>query len=104
MMSVTRKKYLPAKKVEILREHLKNKVSVSEVCEKYDIQPNLFYRWEKQLFEGGIDTFSQIHSKNGVGKDSTQLKKIKQTVQKKDEVISWLTEENIKLKKTYGDL
>ena len=103
-MSVSRKKYPPAKKVEILREHLKNKVSVSEVCENYAIQPNLFYRWEKQLFEGGIDTFSQIHSKNGTGKDTTLLKKMKETVQKKDEVISWLTEENIKLKKTFGDL
>ncbi len=34
-MSVERKKYPPEKKVEILREHLKNKVPVSEVCEKY---------------------------------------------------------------------
>ncbi|HDY90443.1 MAG TPA: transposase [bacterium] len=103
-MSATRKNYPPEKKVEILREHLKNKVSVSEVCEKYSIKPNLFYRWEKQLFEGGINTFSQIHSKNGTAKDSLQLKKMKETVHNKDEVISWLTEENIKLKKTFGDL
>ena len=103
-MSATRKNYPPEKKVEILREHLKNKVSVSEVCEKYSIKPNLFYRWEKQLFEGGIFTFSQIHSKNGNGNNTTQLKKMKETVHNKDEVISWLTEENIKLKKTFGDL
>ena len=102
-MSVQRKKYPPEKKVEILREHLKNKVPVSEVCEKYGIKPNLFYRWEKQLFEGGVETFSQNNSKNGATKESTQLKKMKETVQKKDEVISWLTEENIKLKKTFGD-
>ena len=103
-MSVKRKKYPPEKKVEILREHLKNKMPVSEVCEKYGIQPNLFYRWEKQLFEGGVDTFSQNNSKNGSGKETIQLKKMKETVHKKDEVISWLTEENIKLKKTFGDL
>ncbi len=103
-MADKRKKHPPEKKVEILREHLKNKVPVSEVCEKYGIQPNLFYRWERQLFEGGIDTFSQNNLKNGNGKDTTQLKKMKEKVQKKDEVISWLTEENIKLKKTFGDL
>ena len=102
-MSVQRKKYPPEKKVEILREHLKNKVPVSEVCEKYGIKPNLFYRWEKQLFEGGVEIFSQNNSKNGTTKEFTQLKKMKETVQKKDEVISWLTEENIKLKKTFGN-
>ena len=103
-MSVKRRKYSPEKKVEILREHLKNKVPVSDVCEKYGIQPNMFYKWEKQLFEGGVGIFSQDNSKNGTGKDTTQLKKMKETVHKKDEVISWLTEENIKLKKTFGDL
>jgi transposase-like protein len=102
-MSAKRKKYPPEKKVEILREHLKNKVPVSEVCEKYGIKPTMFYKWEKQLFEGGIDTFSQNNSKNGTTKESAQLKKMKEKVQKKDEVISWLTEENIKLKKTFGD-
>ena len=102
-MSAKRKKYPPEKKVEILREHLKNKVPVSEVCEKYGIQPTMFYKWEKQLFEGWIDTFSQNNSKNGTTKEATRLKKMKETVQKKDEVISWLTEENIKLKNTFGD-
>ena len=103
-MTTKRRKYPPEKKVEILREHLKNKMPVSEVCEKYGIQPNMFYKWEKQLFEGGVDTFSLDNSKNGSGKETIQLKKMKDTVQKKDEVISWLTEENIKLKKTFGDL
>ena len=44
-MASQRKKYPPEKKVEILREHLKNKMSVSEVCEKYGIHPNMFYKW-----------------------------------------------------------
>jgi transposase-like protein len=49
-------------------EHLKNKVPVSELCEKYSIHPNLFYTWENQLFEGGIEIFSRGHAKNGAGK------------------------------------
>ncbi len=61
-MTTQRKKYPPEKKVEILRKHMKNKMSVSEV------------------------------------------KKLKDRLQKKDDVISWLTEENITLKKTFGDL
>lgn len=103
-MANRRKKYPPEKKVEILREYLKNKISVSELCEKYGIHPNMFYKWEKQLFEGAIATFSGDQTRNGNRKDTAEVKKLKEKVQKKDEVISWLTEENIKLKKTFGDL
>jgi len=103
-MTNQRKKYPPERKVEILREHLKNKMSVSEVCEKYGVNPNMFYKWEKQLFEGAIETFSGDHSRTGNSKEPVKVKKLEEKVQKKDEVISWLTEENIKLKKTFGDL
>ena len=103
-MNNQRKKYPPEKKVEILREHLKNKVPISEICKKYGIHSNMFYHWEKQLFEGGVEIFSGRNGKKGVDKDSLQIKRLKEKVQKKDAVISWLTEENIKLKKTFGDL
>ena len=103
-MTKRRKKYSPEKKVEILREHLKNKMSVSEVCEKYNIHPNMFYKWEKLLFEKALKLFSGEGSGNRNGKDTTEVKKLKDKVHKKDEVISWLTEENIKLKKTFGDV
>ena len=59
---------------------------------------------EKQLFEGGVEIFSQNHASNGAGKESTIIKKLKEKVHRKEEVIAWLTEENIKLKKTPGDL
>jgi len=41
-----------------LREHLKNRVSVSELCEKYGIHPNVLYKWEKQQLEGALESFS----------------------------------------------
>ena len=59
---------------------------------------------EKQLFERALDLFSGDRTGNGNAKETAELKKLKENVQKKDEVISWLTEENIKLKKTFGDL
>ena len=59
---------------------------------------------EKQLFEGGVEIFSQNRASNGAGKESTIIKKLKEKVHRKEEVIAWLTEENIKLKKTPGDL
>ena len=59
---------------------------------------------EKQFFEGGVGIFSQNNAQNGAVKESSMIKKLKEKVHRKEEVISWLTEENIKLKKTPGDL
>lgn len=52
------RRFGPEKKVEILREHLKNKVPISELCQKYGLHPNLLHRLEKELFDGGVDIFS----------------------------------------------
>jgi transposase len=91
-----RRRISPEKKVELLREHLKNGIPVSEICEEYGIHPNVFYRWEKEFFEGGIETFTRKKgSRDGVSEEKALRGKIK----KLNEVISWLSEENIKLKK-----
>ena len=94
-----RKRYTPEQKVLILREHLKNKVPVSEVCKKYGINPNLFYRWEKQFFEGGIEIFKQTKKNNS--KDAKELQ-LSAKIMSLQEVISELTQENIVLKKKYN--
>jgi len=96
---VLRKRYTPEQKVLILREHLKNKVPVSEVCKKYGINPNLFYRWEKQFFEGGIEIFKQTKKNNSKNTKELQLSAKITSLQ---EVISELTQENIVLKKKYN--
>jgi transposase-like protein len=67
-MANQRRKYPPEKKVEILREHLINKVPISELCEKYGVHPNMFYKWDKLLFEGATETFSADQSRTGKGK------------------------------------
>ncbi|MFQ5604768.1 MAG: transposase [bacterium] len=46
-----RSRHSAEKKVRILREHLENQVPVSELCQRYGIHPNLFYKWKKDLFE-----------------------------------------------------
>ncbi len=48
-----RRSFSGAEKMAILREHLIERVPISEVCEKHGIQPTLFYVWQKKLFEDG---------------------------------------------------
>lgn len=102
-MEGKRQRFSPEKKVEVLREHLKNQVPVSELCQKYGLHPNLFYRWEKELFEGGIGVFSGLLRKRN-GKARSAEQKLEAKVQQLQEVISWLTEENMALKKSTGEI
>jgi len=102
-MDRKRRRFSSEKKVEILREHLKNKVPISELCQKYGLHPNLFYRWEKELFEGGVDIFSGLCGKRN-GKKPAVEQKLKAKVQQMQEVIAWLTQENIELKKSTGEI
>lgn len=49
-MKSEKRKFIAEFKVQDLREHLENQVLVSKICEKYNINPNLFYLWKKMLF------------------------------------------------------
>jgi transposase len=48
-----RKNYSPQEEVAILRRHLLDKVSVLRLCTQFQLQPTVFYRWLKQLFDNG---------------------------------------------------
>ena len=61
-MRKPRKNYTPVEKVAILRRHLIDRVPVSDLCDEYQLQPTLFYLWQKQFFENGAAAFER---KNG---------------------------------------
>ena len=96
-----RRRYTPEQKVKIVREHLENNISVPDICEKYGIHPNQFYRWKKALFEGAVETFSKTQSKR-ITKD--KVSKLEARLKNRNEVIAELLEENIKLKKEAGEI
>lgn len=48
-----RKNYSPGEKVAILRSHLLDKVPASRLCDQFQLQPTVFYRWLKQFFDNG---------------------------------------------------
>lgn len=96
--------YTAEMKVKIVREHLENQVSMSDLCEKHGVHPNLFYKWKKELFEGAIETFSGKR-KQGNKKEATRAKALEEKLKKKDYLIAELLEENISLKKnTSGEI
>ena len=51
--------YHEREKLKILRLHLLKKKAISELCEEHNIYPTQLYKWQKTLFENGIEVFKQ---------------------------------------------
>lgn len=101
----TRRHHTPDQKMTILRRHLLEKVPVSELCEEYDLQPSVFYAWQRQLFENGAQAFQE--SRKAVSKREEQLvqevERLEARLSRKDEVIAAVTGEMVALKKAAGE-
>ena len=93
-----RKKHTAEMKVKIVREHLENQVSISELSERYGIHPNMIHKWKKELFEGALETFSKKHKKQNK-QQSYKTRALEEKLKKKDTLIAEIIEENIQLKK-----
>jgi transposase len=97
------KKYTAEQKVSILRKHLIEKEPVSKVCDDYGIQPTVFYRWQKELFENGASAFDKSSAKLD-HKVRDRIEALESKLRKKDEVIVELMVEHVSLKKSLGEL
>jgi len=100
-MPKTRRRFSPQQKAAIVREHLVDRVAVSDVCDKHDIQPTVFYRWQKAMFENLPSLFApKTDSRlNGLERQNADLKN---RLARKDEVIAEIMEEMVAVKKTAG--
>ena len=99
-----RRHFTGQQKTAIVKAHLVDGKSVSDLCDQHKIQPTQFYQWQKQLFEHGEAAFER---KNKPGAKSPQDRKIEHLQAKlvnKNEVIAELMEENVKAKKANGEL
>jgi transposase len=98
-----RKQYSAQEKVAILREHLLEGKPVSEVCQQHQLQPTVFYGWQKTFFENGAATFERKNKRAEEGKER-QIAALQEKLASKNEVIAELMEENVRSKKATGEL
>ena len=100
-----RKHYTAEEKVAILRRHLLDKVAVSDLCEELGLQPTVFYRWQKELFENGAAAFQTPERPHRqVEEKQKRIEFLEKKAQTKDEVLAELMAEHIALKKSLGEL
>ena len=102
-MPRTRKNYTVDEKVAILRRHLIEKIPVSTLCEELGLQPTVFYRWQKTLFENGTAAFQHQPDKKNQRTDQ-KIAALEAKLLVKNEVLSELMEEHVALKKSLGEI
>ena len=101
-MRKRRKHFNPTEKVAILRRHLIEKVPVSDLCDQYQLQPTVFYAWQRQLFENGSAAFER-KNRSAEAEHQRTIAALRETLGRKDEVISELMEEHVRLRKSLGE-
>jgi len=106
-MATTRKKFSDEEKIRLLRLHLLEKEPVSDICQQYGLNPNVFYRWQKIFFEHGTAAFAQ----SGNGRRDSKVKKLqrqndelKTRLASKDEIIAEIMASHVRLKKNLGQV
>ena len=102
-MRKNRTSYTAQEKVVILRKHLLEKIPISDICERYELRPTVFYRWQKQFFEKGAVALETKYKSKEAKKDR-QIKELTQKIQNKNEVVSELMEAHLRLKKSLGEI
>jgi transposase-like protein len=105
-MTQQRKHYSGKEKVSILRRHLLDHVAVSDLCDELGLAPTVFYRWQKEFFENGAAAFERTskRQKKYESREARKVEALKAKLVTKNEVLSELMEEHVKLKKELGEL
>ena len=103
-MTKERRKHSAEDKVLILKRHLVERVAVSDLCDEYGLNPNVFYRWQKEFFENGAAAFEK--KRNGsvpAAKEREKIARLEARLAHKDEVIAEIMADHVRLKKSLGE-
>ena len=101
-----RRRFTTEQKTAILRRHLVDKVAVSDLCEEYDLQPSVFYSWQKLLFDNMAVAFSVSDSKQEAARErelQQEVERLQAKLARKDEVIAEVVADQVALKKALGE-
>jgi transposase-like protein len=99
-----RRNHSSEQKAALLKRHHLEKVPVSDLCNEHDLQPSVFYGWQRQLFENAGAVFSA--PKSGSSREQeleARIAQLEAKLVRKDAVIAEISEEYVALKKELGE-
>ena len=100
-MRKQRRAYTPEEKVAIIRRHLLEGMAVSDLCDEQELNPNVYYRWQTEFFEGGAAAFAKESSRQIV-QMKRQLAAVQEQLTRKNEVLAEVMDEYVRCKKNAG--
>jgi transposase len=104
-MKKQRRHFSGPEKVAILKEHLIDKVPVSDLCDKHKIYTTQFYGWLKDFFENGHTAFElDRKSKRDDNAKDRKIEQLEAKIVLKNETLAELLEEHTQLKKKIGEI
>ncbi len=102
-MGKSRKNYTAEAKVAVLKRHLVEKTPVSDLCDELDLNPTVFYNWQKLFFENGAAALARTRKPKADRRDQ-KIDQLERKLTQKNEVLAELMQEHVQLKKELGEL
>ena len=109
-----RRHFSDDQKATVVRRHLGDKVPVGDLADEYQMQPSLIYLWVKQVLDQAERAFRQPDGQHARAARDPKDQKIavleahvaqqEAKLAQKNEVIAELLEENVRAKKSAGEL
>jgi transposase len=100
-----RRHFTPQEKAVIVKRHLVEGAAVSTLCDEFQINPTLFYQWQRQLFENAHLAFDNGRkSKTALDANLKRIEHLEAKLTRKNEVMAELMEAHTELKKSLGEL
>lgn len=93
----TRKKYSSEEKVRIVLDGLRGESSITELCRREGINPNLYYKWSKEFLDAGKQRLAGDIKRQAT---STEVSGLMQENQQLKELVADLSLKNVVLKKS----
>ena len=87
-MSKPRRRHTAEQQAELLRQHVAEKKPVSEVCNEAEIQPSLFYTWQRELLAGAHTVFSTRRAPSRENELEAKISRLEARVARKDQIIA----------------
>ena len=103
MSKRTRRRHTPEQKATLVRQHVVDKKPVSEICGTAQIQPSVFYKWERDLLAAAPSVFAGRRAPSREQELEAKITALEAKLARKDAIIAEVSEEYVKLKKTLGE-
>src|SRR5437867_12883843 len=98
MSKRTRRRHTPEQKATLLRRHVVDKKPVSEICNEAQIQPSVFYKWERDLLEAARLLFASRRTPSRERGLEAKLAALEPKLARKDAVIGDVWPESVRLR------